>query len=163
LVLGAHPDSLDFVDSLPLPELLLDHLGGWFVSLFFSVIEAVRFFLGSDLKIVTFMIDVFNLNLAFWLLSVNWDLNLLLFSNVQTDGVVDEFRVLLDQVLDFSLISEFKSIFLQVKGDTGAAAKSVSTGIFRNEELVVSSRSPNVLLIILVLRGHNDFVSNEVS
>jgi len=112
LVFGTHPDSLDFVDSLPLPDLLLDHLGLWFVGLIFCVIEAVRFFLRSDFKFVIFVFNMFNLDLALYLLSVDWDLNFFLLSNVQTNGVVDKLRVLFDQVLDFAFISEFKSIFL---------------------------------------------------
>jgi len=103
-----------------------------------------------------------NLDLALWLFSLDWHFNFFLFGDIQTDGVVDKLRVLLDEVLDLGLISELKCVFLQVKGYAGSATERVTAGILRHKELVISGRSPDMLFIVLILRRHNDLVGDEV-
>lgn len=106
IVLRAQPDSLDVVDELPLPDLLGNGLELGCGVLAFSV-ERVSLFFSSDLDLfVARLFMSFDFARIGSLGLVNWDLLLHLSGHVQTDRVVNELGVLLDQVLDLVLFNE---------------------------------------------------------
>ena len=76
--------------------------------------------------------------------------------------VVDELGVLLDEVLEAALLEVLELVLLQVARDLGAAPEGLSLGVLAHRERAASRRLPNVLLIVVVLRGDDDLVGDEV-
>jgi len=149
ILLAASPDGLDFVDNLPFPDLLGN---SFHLDFFFRLILTII----GDLKIVIIFIDLFFfdnaiLNNLITLVVVTSDLdgvllwgiygnlNFLVLAQVKLDGVVDEFGVFLDQVLDLLLFDELNSIILKMKSDASSATECVSSRILGKEELRVGS------------------------
>ena len=171
IILASGPDRFNVVDDLPIPNLLGDRLHFRLLLLLIRVLFAVI----SDLHVVidflhfdyillndliAIIIVLGDLNGAL-LWSVNWHLHLLVTAQIESDGVVNEFGVLLDEVLDLLLLDEFDCIVLEVKSHAGSSAESITARVLCDKELSVSSGSPDVLLIIVSLRGHDDLVGNE--
>jgi hypothetical protein len=106
---------LDRVDGFPLPNSIGDGLGLlllWRVSL-------VRLFLICDLGITLWLslIIIFFLFLLWLFFDLNFFSNIL--RGVKFDWVVDEFRVLFDEVFDFFLLDIFCGIIFQIEGHSG--------------------------------------------
>lgn len=95
----ASPDGFRFVQLLLLDLALLDFLSLWLLFLFLLILIVYLLDL-SFLFLVFFLI----LGLLGLLVLFIWYILLGLFQDVQVDGVGDEFRVLLDDFLDFTLI-----------------------------------------------------------
>jgi len=81
----------------------------------------------------------------------------------KADGVVNELRVLLNEVLDLLLFNEFEGIILEVEGNSSSTAKGVTSGVLSDSKLTISSRAPDVLIIIVVLTSNRDSVCNQVA
>ena len=142
----SQPDGFDLVDSVPLPDLLGDSLG---LGLFGSfLLGRLGFTLVLDFGVI--LLSLISCGLSGFLLLIG---NLLadFLGEEKLDGVLDELGVFLHEVLDLVLLDVLDGIVLQVKGDTGAAAQSVSTGIFCDEELSIGSGGPHVLLVVVGL------------
>ena len=88
-----------------------------------------------------------------WLREFNPHL-LYFFVDDQLDRVRDEFRVLLDDILDLFLLEVFKLVLLEVEADLGTTAKRGAFGVGSNGESSTGGRLPDVLFVIVVL-GHN--------
>mmetsp|Transcript_24215 Transcript_24215/g.78143 ORF Transcript_24215/g.78143 Transcript_24215/m.78143 type:complete len:287 (-) Transcript_24215:9-869(-) len=80
----------------------------------------------------------------------------------ERDGVVDELGVLLDQVLEAALLEILQLVLLEVARDLGAAAERLALGILAHSEGAARGGLPDVLLVIVVLRGDDDAVGDEV-
>ena len=151
LVLGdvrllSQPDGLDLVDGVPLPDLLGDSLGLGFLGSF--LLGRLGFTLVLDFSVI--LLSLLSSGLSGLLFLIGYLLADFL-GKEKFDGVLDELRVFLHEVLDLVLLDVLDGVVLQVKGDTGAAAQSVSAGIFRDEELSIGSGSPHVLLVVVGL------------
>ena len=151
LVLGdvgllSQPDGLDLVDGVPLPDLLGDSLGLGLLGSF--LLGRLGLTLVLDFSVI--LLSLLCSGLGGLLLLIG---NLLadFLGEEKLDGVLDELRVFLHEVLDLVLLDILDGVVLQVKGDTGAAAQSVSAGIFCDEELSIGSGGPHVLLVIVGL------------
>ena len=83
-------------------------------------------------------------------------------AHLQVDGEGDELAVLLDQVLDLVLLEELAGVLLQEELDLGAAAQGVAAGVLGHGEVGVGGRLPDVLLVVVVLRGDLHLVRDEV-
>jgi hypothetical protein len=154
-VLGlASPERLGLVEELPLLLDLLDLL------------------LLLILLLLSLLIDLFNLGLVLLLVNVHLlgvgnlvvivHLLLLLLDLEEIDGVLDELRVLLDEVLQAALLEVLEAVLLHVKDNLGAAAERLARGITANGEVSAGLRLPNVLLVIVVLRDNGDTIGSEV-
>jgi hypothetical protein len=151
LVLGdvgllSQPDGLDLIDGVPLPDLLGDSLGLGLLGSF--LLGRLGFTLVLDFGVI--LLSLLSSGLSGLLLLIGHLLADFL-GKEKLDGVLDELRVFLHEVLDLVLLDVLDGIVLQVKGDTGAAAQGVSTGIFCDEELSIGSGGPHVLLIVVGL------------
>ena len=151
LVLGdvgllSQPDGLDLVDGIPLPDLLGDSLGLGLLGSF--LLGRLGLTLVLDFGVI--LLNLISSGLSGFILLIG---NLLadFLGEEKLDGVLDELGVFLHEVLDLVLLDVLDGIVLQVKGDTGAAAQSVSTGIFCDEELSIGSGGPHVLLVVVGL------------
>lgn len=107
----SEPDSFDFVDKLPLPDLFSDSLCGFLGGFFFSSFLFLR-----DLEV--FLLSKFGLSLSLCngIFILNFLANFL--GKVEIDRVVDELGVLLNEILDFVLFYELNSVILQEQRNT---------------------------------------------
>ena len=151
LVLGdvrllSKPDGLYLIDGVPLPDLLGDSLGLGLLGSFLLGRLGLTLVLDFGVILLSFISG----GLSRFLLLIR---NLLadFFGEEKLDGVLDELRVFLHEVLDLVLFDVLDGVVLQVKRDTGPAAQSVSAGIFCDEELSVGCGGPHVLLVVVGL------------
>mmetsp|Transcript_10955 Transcript_10955/g.26530 ORF Transcript_10955/g.26530 Transcript_10955/m.26530 type:complete len:310 (+) Transcript_10955:1298-2227(+) len=144
----AHPDGLGVVQVLPFVADLLDLLGLLFL-LGFLLID----FLDLWLVVVTFVILVIVIIIGDFLFGG-------LFG-VKLDGEANEFRVLLDQVLNTLLLKVFRHVFLEVKDDSGSTTNS-RVGGFSNGERTTGLRTPYVAFISVALGDNFDLIGDEV-
>merc|ERR1719347_701363 len=79
----------------------------------------------------------------------------------KSDGVSDELRVLLDNLLDLLLLEELSLVFLHMKNDLGTSAHWLSS-VGPDGERSSSGRLPDILLVIIVLGVDGDLVSDKV-
>jgi hypothetical protein len=143
----AHPDGLGVVEMFPLMADLFDLLG---LFLLFVLI-----------------IDLFNLGLVgitFFVVILVFIISDLLLSGllgVKLDGESNEFRVLLDEILDTLLLQVFGHVLLHVENDSGTSGQS---GIFSlvDGERTSSLGSPDVATVVVVLGHDFDLVGNEI-
>lgn len=68
----------------------------------------------------------------------------------ELNGIRDEFRVLLDSILDTLLLEVLSLVLLQVKADLGATTDRWVDGVKGDSEGTSRSRLPDVLLIVVV-------------
>ena len=80
----------------------------------------------------------------------------------ERDRVVDELRVLLHQVLEAALLEVLQLVLLEVARDLGAAAERLGLGVLLDGERAAGRGLPDVLLVVVVLGGHDDAVSHQV-
>merc|ERR1712227_565052 len=79
----------------------------------------------------------------------------------ESDGVSDELRVFLDNLLDLLLLEELSLVFLHMKNDLGTSAHWLSS-VSPDGERSSSGRLPDILLVIIVLGVDGDLVSDKV-
>ena len=85
-----------------------------------------------------------------------------LLGNGQLNRIRDEFRVLLDDILDLFLLEVFELVLLEVETYLGATTKRGALGIGGYGESPTSRRLPDVLFVIVVLGQNLDALGNEV-
>ena len=79
----------------------------------------------------------------------------------ELDGIPNELRVLLDNVLDALLLVVLSLVLLQVEHDLGATAQRLT--VVRSDGERASSRGlPHILLIVVVLGCHHDLETNGI-
>ncbi|CAH2051207.1 unnamed protein product [Thlaspi arvense] len=83
--------------------------------------------------------------------------------NPQRDWVADELRVFLDQILKPPLLEILQLVFLEVKCHLRSPAKTLTRVVSRHGERSTGLRLPHVLLIVVVLGGDNNLISNQIS
>mmetsp|Transcript_40565 Transcript_40565/g.79943 ORF Transcript_40565/g.79943 Transcript_40565/m.79943 type:complete len:755 (+) Transcript_40565:170-2434(+) len=152
----SHPDGLVLVHLLEGVGDLLDLLGLLLLVLLFLLL-----LLNLGLVIVLFLLFLIVL-LLFLLLLVIGDLLLCGLLDRELDGEADELGVLLDQILEASLLKVFGLILLQVKDDSGATAERLRALVLCDGEGATGRGLPDVLLVIVVLGDDSHLVSNEV-
>lgn len=133
--LFSQPQSLDLVDSFPLPNLFSNSLGLGLLGLLL-VFGRLGFTLILDFSIIGlggFLIDGFLLDGLFGFLIGDGLSDFL--GEEKLDGVLDELGVFLDEVLDLVLLHILYGVILQVKSNAGTSAESIATRILGNEEL----------------------------
>ncbi|KAG8231718.1 hypothetical protein J437_LFUL013180 [Ladona fulva] len=140
----ASPDGLRLVQFLILSILLLHGL--LFLSFLLSTLLIVLHIL--NLWLVFFLAFLFLF--LFLLLLVVRDFLVPLLLHQQLDGITDELRVLLYNLLYLSLLQEFRLVFFEVKSDHRATTKWLSW-IWSHCEGPTGRRLPDVLLIVVVL------------
>ncbi|GIX63105.1 uncharacterized protein BcabD6B2_25400 [Babesia caballi] len=85
-----------------------------------------------------------------------------LVSLKHVDGEPDELAVLLDQLLDLAAFEVLRGILLEEEGDLRTVlTERVSLGVLVELVLGVGRRLPDVLLVVPVLRLHDDAVGDE--
>merc|ERR1719313_2623191 len=142
----AHPEWLLLVHELPLVGHLLDLLL-WLLLLLLILIDLL------DLRLVAILIVVLILVL------VVGDLLLSGLLHPEGDRVVDELRVLLDELLDALLVEVLLLVVLEVEDDLGATGE-VSVRVIGHSEGTASGGLPDVLLVVVVLGVHGHLVSD---
>merc|ERR1719354_653239 len=148
------PDGLGLVAQL---QLFLDLLGLVAqLPLFLDLLDL----LGLLLLLLGLFLLVSFLLLLFLGLIVS-DLLLFLLGGPELDGVLDEFGVLLHQFLNALLLKVLGLVFLQGQHNLGTTAERLSL-VASDSEGTPSTGLPDVLLVIVVLGGDGDLVSNEV-
>jgi len=70
--------------------------------------------------------------------------------------------VLLDDLLDFLLVQVLELILLKEELERGSSSELLSLGVGGDGEGSSGSRLPDVLLVVVVLGGDLDSLSNEV-
>ena len=71
--------------------------------------------------------------------------------HVKLDGVSDELRMFLDNLLDFLFLNVFILVFLEEKFNFGSSANGWTIVEFDSEG-TASGRLPDVLFIVIVLK-----------
>mmetsp|Transcript_104845 Transcript_104845/g.254472 ORF Transcript_104845/g.254472 Transcript_104845/m.254472 type:complete len:300 (+) Transcript_104845:981-1880(+) len=148
----AHPQWLVLVQLLPLMRNLLDLLGLLLLGLLFLLLINLL-----NLWLIALLALLFLLLLLVLRIS-----HLLLFRlfHVKLNGETDELGVFLHQILQTALLQKFRLILLQVADHlcTPLDFAMDKFGVFLHRERTASTRLPNVLLVIVVLTHHTDFV-----
>jgi hypothetical protein len=85
-----------------------------------------------------------------------------LLNHRQLNGVGDEFRMLLDNVLDALLLEVLKLILLEVEADLGTTTERRVDSIRSDGESASSSRLPDVLLVVIVLGDDLYTLGNKI-
>merc|ERR1711868_266927 len=140
------PDGLGLVELLILSVFLLDG---------FLFLLVLVFLVGLVIRS-----DILNLRLVILLLLISLiiaDLLAPLLLDQESDGVSDELRVLLDNLL----LEELSLVFLHMKNDLGTSAHWPSS-VSPDGERSSSGRLPDILLVIIVLGVDSDLVSDKV-
>lgn len=70
--------------------------------------------------------------------------------------------MLLDDLLDFLLVQVLELILLKEELERGSSSELLSLGVGGDGEGSSGSRLPDVLLVVVVLGGDLDSLSNEV-
>jgi hypothetical protein len=78
------------------------------------------------------------------------------------NGIRDELRVLLDDILDLLLLEVFELILLEVETDLGTAPKRGTVNVGGDGESSTGGRLPDILLVIVVLRQNLDALGDEI-
>jgi hypothetical protein len=138
----AHPDGLRLVEELRLLRHLLDLLR----LLLVLVLDVL------DLAVLLLLL----------LLLVLLDLALRRLLDLELDGLADELRVLLDEVLDAALLDELELVLLEVEDDARAALEARRLRVRRDGEGAARRRLPALLLVVIVLRVDDHLVRDEV-
>ena len=146
----ASPDGLGLVELLLLDLALLDLLGLLLLLLLLVLVDLL------DLGLVVVLLVLGLLGLLVG------DLSLGLLQDVKVDGVGDELRVLLDNLLDLGLLQVVGLLILKVEDDLGTAADLLALGVGLDGESATGAGLPDVLLVIVVLGDDSDSVGNEV-
>ena len=76
--------------------------------------------------------------------------------------IFDELGVLLDEVLEAALLEVLELVLLEVASDLGAAPEGLALRVLAHGERAASRRLPQVLLVVVALRGGNYLVGDEV-
>merc|ERR1719284_1185027 len=152
-----HPERLVLVQLLPLMRHLLHLLR--FLLLFFFLLFFVNLL---DLRLIAlfaFLVFLFLLIL----LGIS-DLLLLRLFNVQLNGEANEFRVLLHQIFQSTLLQELGLVLLQIANDLRASLDLTMDhlGVLLHGEGSARRRLPDVLFIVVVLADHTNLVRNQV-
>jgi hypothetical protein len=145
----AGPDWLLLVELLLLDLGLLDLLGLWLLLLLI-VIDLL------DLGLLLVTLLLLGLSLLIWNLSLG------LLEDVEVDWVGNELGVLLDDLLDLSLVQVVHLLILKVEDDLGTTTELLTLGVLGEGEGSTSGGLPNVLLVIVVLGNDGDSVGNKV-
>mmetsp|Transcript_11487 Transcript_11487/g.18752 ORF Transcript_11487/g.18752 Transcript_11487/m.18752 type:complete len:430 (+) Transcript_11487:1042-2331(+) len=145
----AHPDGLLLVQMGPGLGHLLDLLGLLLLLLVLIFINILH------LRLVVIIL------LVFLLLVIIGHLLLLLFLDVEADGEANELGMLLHQVLEALLLKVLLHVLLELKDNAGSTANGLG-GVSGDSERTTGSGLPDVLVIIVVLGGHSDLISNKV-
>merc|ERR1711868_277669 len=133
------PDGLGLVELLILSVFLLDG---------FLFLLVLVFLVGLVIRS-----DILNLRLVILFLLISLiiaDLLAPLLLDQESDGVSDELRVFLDNLLDLLLLEELSLVFLHMKNDLGTSAHWLSS-VSPDGERSSSGRLPDILLVIIVL------------
>ena len=115
--------------------------------------------------LVLLILDFLNLGLVIitlLLLIVLLNLLLDLLGGDELDRVRDEFRVLLDDILDLLLLEVFELILLHLKDHLSTTTERRVGSVGSDGEGSSSGRFPDVLLIVVVLGDDGNLVGNEV-
>ncbi|KAH9394529.1 hypothetical protein TYRP_004582 [Tyrophagus putrescentiae] len=100
--------------------------------------------------------------MSFWFSFMrDTDLLVALLLHKQLNGIADKLRVLLDDLLDATLLRVLDLVLLQVQDDLSATAERL-TRVGADGERAASTGLPDVLLVIIVLRVHGHLVGNQV-
>jgi hypothetical protein len=145
----ARPDRLLLVEQLPLARHLLHLLR----LLLLGVVVGRVLDLGLLVVLVGVLVGV--------VLVVRHDL-LLLLRHPQRDRVLNELRVLLDDLLEALLLEKLELVLLEEQLDLAAAAELLAGRVVLDRELAARRRLPQILLILVVLGRHLDAVGDEV-
>jgi len=73
----------------------------------------------------------------------------------ELDRVLNEHRVLLDDILDLGDLEELLGVLLQLEGHNGTSTESHATRVLYNEEVPIRVGAPDVLLGVVVALGDN--------
>jgi len=142
----ASPEGLGLVEDFKLSLGFGDLLG-----LLFLLFVIIDFFdLGAIIFLVIFLIGVIRDFLGLFL------------GGEERDGEADEFRVLLDEVLDGLFLEEVELILLEVKDDLSSSGEGLVVSVGGDSERVTSLRGPAVLGVLVVLGVHDNSVGNEI-
>merc|ERR1719239_1457487 len=151
------PDRLGLVQFLLLCELLLDSLLlGLLLTVCGTILPDIL-----NLGFIFLLLVLISFFLLFFLLIVR-HLPVLLLLDSKLDGVANELAVLLDHLLDLLLVVEVSLIFLHVQHNLRAPAQLLTFGVSLDGERPPCTALPYVLLIVVVLAGDGDLVSDEV-
>jgi len=162
-VLGVtSPDGLGLVEEFPFGGGLLDLLGLFGLLLFFAL---AFFFIGYffDLGLVAFFtFGFFAFGLGFGLAFFFFYFFLLLLLDPQGNGVRDELRVLLDEILQTAFLQVLKLILLKEDLDLGTTVKGFTIDVFADGEGTTSGGFPDVLVVIVVFGSYDYTVTDQV-
>merc|ERR1719498_1028192 len=157
LVLGhilwlSHPDGLGLVESLVLVGHLLDLLGFLLLGLVLLL----------DLGVVLVLLLIFFLFVLLLVLFIGvGDLLVGGLLNHELDGEADELRVLLDEVLQFSLLKELLLVLLERQNDLGTSGDAFVAG-WVDGESTTGVGLPLVLLVVIVLGDNSNLLGDKI-
>merc|ERR1719272_2387689 len=112
------------------------------------LLEVVRDAVAVLVRLLLFLLDLFGV-----------DLNHL--ARVEVDVEVDELRVLVDEVSDSVCLEEVLGLVLKVEADLGTTAELLVLPLVLHDRVRRGVRLPDVLVVVVVLRGHDDSVGDE--
>mmetsp|Transcript_30206 Transcript_30206/g.85326 ORF Transcript_30206/g.85326 Transcript_30206/m.85326 type:complete len:434 (+) Transcript_30206:932-2233(+) len=143
-----HPDGLLLVEQVPLMSHLLH-------SLLFLLLSLLVHLLNLTLLLLILLL------LGLLVVVV---VHLLVDSLLgpPADGVADELAVLLHQVLHTALLQVLGLVLLHVQDNLGATPQRLALGVAGHGEAAASLALPNVLLVVVVLGGHDHLVGHQV-
>ena len=152
----ASPDGFRFVELLVRNLLLLNLLG--LLGLFRVVVVVDFLDLGLLSVVILSLLRFFLIILNFLKQKYQYQVSvekkqarlLNLLGHGKLNGVRNEFRVLLHDLLNFFLLEILKLILLQVEADFSAATKRGIGVIGGDGECATSCRFPNVLFVVIV-------------
>mmetsp|Transcript_11136 Transcript_11136/g.19347 ORF Transcript_11136/g.19347 Transcript_11136/m.19347 type:complete len:227 (+) Transcript_11136:214-894(+) len=133
------------------------HLLGFFL---FSL--SLLFFINLfDLWLIAFLLLLFLF--LFFLLGIRHFL-LFGFLYVELDGEANEFRVLLDQILEAALLEELRLVLLEVANHFGSTLHFAMHHlcVLLDSEGTTSGRLPDVLLIVIVLADDSHLIRYQI-
>merc|ERR1712133_25265 len=154
------PDRLRLVQFLVFDVFGLNLLRLFLILLVLVIFVFVVFdFLDLGLFFFAFFL-LFLLRFFFGLFILHFFL--LLFGHGQLDGITDELRVLLHDLLDFLLFDVLGHVFLKMENDLGASSK---VGWFvdgLDGERAAGRRFPFVPIVVVVLRLNAHAISHQI-
>ena len=83
--------------------------------------------------------------------------------NPKIDGESNELGVLLDEILEFTFLEEIGHVLLEMKNDSRTTTETVIGFVLDDGEGTSGTGAPLVLLVIVVLGDHFDFLGDEIS
>ena len=78
------------------------------------------------------------------------------------DGKSNELGVLLDEILEFTFLEEIGHVLLEMKNDSRTTTETVIGFVLDDGEGTSGTGAPLVLLVIVVLGDHFDFLGDEI-